>query len=91
MGRAPDGPDHVRGLREPIRPETVTNEVEFELPKPPPESRGRAGSSPRRSAKSAAHREERRESQQKPPQAKGTVSKSSLEGARRLGTKPKKG
>ena len=91
MGRAPTGPDHVRGLREPIRPETVTNEVEYSLPEPPPDARGRAGSSPRRSEKSARHREERRKERQKPPQAKGTVSKTSRDAARRLGTKPKKG
>jgi hypothetical protein len=91
LGRDPSGPDHVRAFREPLRPETVTNEAEFELPQPPPEARGRAGASPRRSAKSARHRAERRERAQKPPQAKGTVSKSSREAARRLRTKPKKG
>jgi hypothetical protein len=74
-----------------MRPESVTNELEFALPEPPPEARGRAGASPRRSAKSAAHREARQRARQKPPQAKGTISKSSREAARRLGTKPKKG
>ena len=91
MGREPSGPDHVRALREPMRPETVTNEEVFELPQPPPEARGRAGASPRRSEKSARHREERHEARQKAPQAKGTVSRSSREAAERLGTKPKKG
>jgi hypothetical protein len=91
MGRAPSGPDHIRALREPLRPETITNEVEYELPQAPPEARGRAGASPRRSAKSARHREERRERRQKSPQAKGTVNKTSREAARRLGTRPKKG